>query len=93
MNPKVYAPHYSVEYLAFLAKKKAAAEKERAEAEAEENEDDDQMEDDDDQGKKARKRARRSESVEDAEVAKPKFIAPPPLWEAFRRDLGMNPKA
>ncbi|KAG8905231.1 hypothetical protein FRC01_008422, partial [Tulasnella sp. 417] len=81
INPEAFRPQHSLEYLAFLAKKKAAAEKERARREEEDEMDTDMEgeEEDDGQGGPRKKRLRSDSSQE----TRPS--APPTLLESLSR--------
>lgn len=76
INPQSFGPQYSLEYLAFLARKKAAADKERREREEREEEGEMETEEEED----ARRKRMRSEDG--------RVIAPPTLRDAIMRDLG-----
>ncbi|KAG8856813.1 hypothetical protein FRB96_006317 [Tulasnella sp. 330] len=79
VNPEAFNPRYSMAYLAFLAKKKAAVA-----VAAEDDEDMDEEEDDDEQERRdrANRRKRMRMLVEGEEVEK-KWVAPPTLLDTL----------
>lgn len=87
INPEAFRPQHSLEYLAFLAKKKAAVEKERARREEEDEMDTDMEgeEEDDGQGGPRKKRLRSDSSQE----TRPN--APPTLLDALSRQYQPAP--
>ncbi|KAG8903528.1 hypothetical protein FRB99_003159 [Tulasnella sp. 403] len=77
INPDAFRPQYSLEYLAFLAKKRAAAEKERADEEMEM----DQVEEDDGDAEARRKKLKSG-------AGEGKFVPRPTLRDALLAGLG-----
>lgn len=74
IKPEAFRPQYSLEYLAFLAKKKAAAEKERVRREEEEEMDTEMDGEDDEDGQGRRKRLRSDSTQESRPVARPTLL-------------------
>lgn len=79
MNPDAFKPKYSLAYLAYLAKQKAAAE-------GDEDMDDDEDEDEEGEGSRSRKRRRKVSEEQAESPKKSEWVAPPTLMSLVFKD-------